>query len=96
MEFDAEFSKRYEEAIIDLSEEDLEFVASLNRDRLNEYVHSPPRIRPLKLKRWREDDVAPGHDLLNTVVNKFLGVQKEELFQILLALLPPVLQSHRK
>jgi hypothetical protein len=89
MEFDAEFSRKYEEAISDLSEDDLEFVASLTRDRLNEYVYSPARIRPLKLKKWREDDTAPDHDLLNSVINKFLGVQKEELFQILLDLLPP-------
>src|SRR5881396_118601 len=31
------------------------------------------RIRPLKLKKWREDDTAPDHDLLNSVINKFLA-----------------------
>lgn len=48
------FQERYEQAVKTLTQEERSQVAGLSRSRLEEWVMSPPEIRPEKLRRWRE------------------------------------------
>ena len=89
MEFTAAFASTYEEAIRDLSEDDVAFVASLSAARLQEYVYSPARIRPFKLHQWRAQDAAPAHELLTTLLERVAGIRTEDLLHLVLQLLPP-------
>lgn len=49
---DPDFTRRYEEALQGLSEEQLRAVARLSQTRLKEWVYSPAAIRPIKLDEW--------------------------------------------
>jgi hypothetical protein len=49
---DSEFFAKYEEALKDLSDEELAEVVELDQHRLREWVNSPVQIRPHLLKKW--------------------------------------------
>jgi hypothetical protein len=51
-ENDSEFFAKYEEALKDLSDEELAEVVKLDQHRLREWANSPVRIRPHLLKKW--------------------------------------------
>lgn len=51
----SDFNAKYEEAVQDLAEEDLMFLAGLDKNRLSEWVHAPAKIRPVFLKKWRNE-----------------------------------------
>lgn len=53
---DKEFLDRYEEAVKDLSDEDLAKVVRLDAQRLRQWVDSPSRIRPHLMKKWVDQD----------------------------------------
>ena len=53
------FRENYEEAIKDLSEEDLMTVASLPKNRLAEWIDNPVKMRPILLKKWKEEMSRP-------------------------------------
>ena len=89
MEFTAAFASKYEEAIRDLSEDDVAFVASLSAARLQEYVYSPARIRPFKLHQWRAQEAAPAPDLLTTLRETMAGIRTEDVLHLVLQLLSP-------
>lgn len=53
---DDEFFRRYEDAVKDLSDDDLTKVVRLEYQRLHKWVNSPRRVRPHLLKKWAEQD----------------------------------------
>jgi len=46
------YLEKYEEALSDLSESELEQVANLSEEKLNKWIFSPKKIRPFLLKKW--------------------------------------------
>lgn len=53
---DDEFFKRYEEAVKDLSDDDLAIVVNLERHLLREWIYSPGRVRSHLLAKWTKED----------------------------------------
>lgn len=50
------FLRKYDDAVKDLSEEDLAKVVRLEGHRVREWVKSPGRVRPHLLAKWAEED----------------------------------------
>ena len=50
------FLRKYEDAVKDLSDDDLAKIVRLGRHRLREWVSSPERVRPHLLAKWDEED----------------------------------------
>ncbi len=53
---DEGFFRKYEDAVKDLSDDDLAKVAGLDGIRLREWVNSPARVRPHLLAKWADQD----------------------------------------
>lgn len=60
---DQEFNSRYEEAIKDLSEDDLMLITGLNKRELIRWVNSPERIRSILIKKWRNKN-----EMINSIL----------------------------
>jgi hypothetical protein len=45
---------RLEKALEGLSDDDLEFILSLERDKVTEWLELPKQLQPIQLKKWRD------------------------------------------
>ena len=88
MVFTEAFAAKYEEAIRDLSDDEVAFVASLSAARLQEYVYSPARIRPFKLQQWRAHAAPSLHEVLLPLLERLGGLRKEDLLHLVRQLFP--------
>ena len=80
---DEGFFRKYEDAVKDLSDDDLARVAGLDRVRLREWVNSPARVRPHLLTKWIEQDsqrhekAERSHTAVNESIETAAGVVRK-------------------